>query len=63
MPHDFRCAVCGKSACYGKGVSLAKGVVGTWFCAVHVPVGLLPSRGEVAPSRAGSQAAAQGKLL
>ena len=36
-PLEFFCAVCGKLACYGYGVSLLKGKVGTWYCREHRP--------------------------
>jgi hypothetical protein len=38
---ELRCC-CGASACFGDGVKLHKGELGTWYCRKHVPPGFLP---------------------
>lgn len=36
-PDPHECCECGASACFGEGVSLLKGIEGTWFCARCAP--------------------------
>lgn len=40
----FRCIECSEPACYGEGVSLLRGIEGTWYCSDCVPPDYLPSQ-------------------
>lgn len=35
MPTDFKCCVCGASACRGVGVFHLQGKPGEWYCDAH----------------------------
>jgi len=39
QPLVFTCLVCGREACFGYGVALREGKIGTWYCTAHRPRG------------------------
>lgn len=32
-----KCKLCGRPACFGYGVRILKGELGTWYCGLHNP--------------------------